>query len=325
MKFWRYFLVVSFWWIFWGSTVFGNAGFFDVEKNVRQSLVDSNYRGEYTETVFRFGRRQETNYFFTSYNKKLIYQVLNPSWQHGELVLSDRKKIVYYLPAQNKALKVNWIGNQQKFHLKFWEPWLKWINKSEGQILLNGRETLIFSGKRRNKTFKLWINKKNYLPLAIEIYHNSLLVRSIRTINLEEIDFVDTERLIPATVRWYQNELKFWQEVSLYRIQTGVSFKIKQPKYLPMGYKFLEAQLQELSLASVVQLIYTKPNGERLNLFERETLSNKQQPHSEQWKKITIVTGRTLSVHQWKQDGISLTLLGELPMSEMEKIAKSVP
>ncbi len=325
IKFWRYFFLINLIFIFGTMDIFANNQFYTLEKNVGQALRNSNYSGEYIDTTFRFGRRQEVNYQFSSDGKNQLYQVIIPYWRRGELIFNDQKQIIYYLPDQNSALKVKAKGNLIKYNFKIWDQWLKWITKSEGQTVLLGRETLVFSGKRRVRTFKLWVDKKTYLPLAIKIYHNSLLVRSITATHLEEKNtLINIKELIPDKVSWYQNEIKFWQKLSIPRIQKGIGFEIQQPQYLPAGYYFLEAKIQELSVATVVQLTYTNNHGEKFEIFERAVYSNQKQPNASQWKKITVTSGKKINLCQRIRGEIVLTLMGELSLTELKKVAASM-
>ena len=251
----------------------GEAPVATIKENVKAALINNDYYGEYTVTSFRFGRRQEVTYRIWAKDNYLVKQVQSPSWQRGELDIKSDKFNYYYIPSQNSGLKQERNLSRAEVRLEQWRNSLDRIDRVEESANLNGRTALVLSGESKGLRFKLWVARDTFLPLAVEYYRNNLLLRSMRFSLLNEFkQSFNPLGMLGENVRWFNDRRQFWQAVSIPRVQAAVNFKILQPTYLPEGYSFRWANIEELASATVAHLVYEGPNRQRISLFEREKL-----------------------------------------------------
>jgi len=296
-----------------------------IKQKIRQALLKSEYYGEYTEIDFKFGRRQEITYRVWAGEGFLAREVQSPAWQHGEIALIADKYYYYYIPAQNCGLKI--MKNAAKHPLQlpgWWRGTDELITLQTGgdEVLLN-RQCLVLQGVKDHISFKLWVSKDHYFPLAMEAYQDELLVKSIRFNQLDELpaDF-NPYSLLTGVNKWYDDEDVFWQTVSIPRLKRGVNFPILQPAYLPEGFTFKTAAIEELSLATVVHLVCESPDKQVISIFERG-VSDSQRWGLEALKNIIARNGLPAFAYLWKNQ-VQIVVIGPLAQAELKKVAVSV-
>lgn len=294
-----------------------------VKERIKQAILNNDYYTEYTETAFRFGRRREVMGRMWVKDDLVIRQIRGPLWQWGETAIQTATNYYYYIPGQKSCLKVDRQVSGHKNRLRDWDFWINKISKIEATSSRYGRTVQIVSGNEDNTYFKLSVDQVSFLPVALEYYRDQLLLKTVVFQKLEGLpknfDFHD---LLPAgDITWYDDEVLFWQTVSLPRVQNGVNFTILQPSYLPEGFIFKKAVLEELSSATVVHLIYEGDDKQILSVFEREKLSDNQRlemvtpkMHQSQYK---------ISSYQWAEKQVHLAIIGPVSPEEIKKMVHS--
>ena len=295
-----------------------------LKEKINQALFKSEYYGEYTDTDFRFGRRQEITYRVWAGAGYFAREVISPSWQRGEITVVDGKNYYYYIPAQNDALKIAKTAIKHQLRIPdWWRNSYPIISQLESRKTILNHECLVLSGERNFISFKVWVTKDSFFPLAMEAYKNGLLAKSIHFSEFSELptDF-NPRDLFPNGIKWYDDEVTFWQITSIPRAKDGVNFSILQPSYLPEGFIFRMATIEELSIATVVHLVYEGPNKQVLSIFERG-VTDKQKMNLEALKRVTTKNGLSAFAFQWNQGQVELVIVGTLPREELKKIATS--
>jgi hypothetical protein len=295
-----------------------------LKQQARNALVTGNVYGEYVEAFFQYGRRNETMYRIWVNKDTLAKQIVSPSWQSGETSIVTRQYYVYYIPDQKSGLKLSAANNPE--YQNRWREWRGWLDKIErvdGKTAFHGREVRVCSGPLPEGELKLFFDLNTLFPLGVEVYHKGIKVREIFCRKLDPFE-LRTEPLpsLPEKIHWYHDKERFWQTVSLPRVQAGVNFPIVQPKYLPAGYVFKKADIKELASATVVHLVFEDPKKQVISLFEREKTSEKQKLDLEKLKK-PIKSGSPLYACQWFEKRIHLALIGSVSREEMRKVMAS--
>lgn len=296
-----------------------------IKQKIRQALLNSEYYGEYTETDFKFSRRQEVTYRVWAGDGFLAREVQSPAWQHGEIALIADQYYYYCIPDQNCGLKIMKKVAKHPILLPGW--WrgtdeLITLQAGSDAVLLN-RQCLVFQGVKDHTSFKLWVSQDHYFPLAMEAYHDELLVKSIRFNQLDELPAnFNPLNLLPGVIKWYDDEDLFWQTVSIPRLKRGVNFPILQPAYLPDGFTFKTAAIEELSLATVVHLVCESPDKQVISIFERG-VSDRQKWGLEALKQVIARNGLPAFAYLWKNQ-VQIVVIGPLAQEELKKVAVSV-
>ncbi len=294
-----------------------------IRAKFREAINNRNYYGEYTEITFRFGRRQEVSYRVWAWKRALLKQTQSPQWLRGEITYETENLSLFYIPALNSGLRLEHSKSDNKKTLSEWRNWIDRVTFAEGETTIAGRPVFNLSGAEKDLRYRLSIDKEAFYPVAYEIYRKEFLIKSFHFHRFEKIapDF-DPIASFPANVKWYENGTRFWQENSIPRSQQGVNFPIEMPAYLPEGYVFMKATIEELSLATAVHLVFEGPEGRKLSVFEREKLSEHQRFTLNQFQEYTKA-GQTFLVHQWFDNQIHYVLVGSVPLDELKKIAAS--
>lgn len=292
-----------------------------VKTQLQEALLKKSFYGEYTESVFRFGRRSDRTFRIWSHKDGVAWQVVSPAWQQGEVSLLTPNTYKYYIPALQTGLRISPAKMPLRTPWWDWEPYIKRLEADEGKATFNGKEMEVYSGRYSHRTFRIWVDPQTHFPWALQVF--------VKQIKLKEASFIQVEALapgfkiqtlIPENLKWVEDEAQFWQNVSIPRVGKAVNFKVLRPSYLPEGYRFKKADIRELPSATVVHLIYQGPHHNIISLFEREKLSEKQTLELKSFKKH----GKPLEIRQWFQDGVHLALIGSVSREEMEKIKSSV-
>lgn len=295
-----------------------------VRAKVRTAISKLDFYGECVSTSFRFGRRSEVTYQIWGKGGWLVRKTMSPSWQMGEVIIETERNYTYYVPSQNAGLKTEKEKTIQEIRLHDWKNYIDNFSRVENGNVL-GKEALVLTGEHRGSTFKLMVAKDNYFPLALEISRDNLLVRSLRFTRVEfRLAGFTTSGMIPGKIKWYNDETKFWQDISIPRIQPAVSFSILKPAYLPPGFSFRRASIEELSSATVAHLIFSGPDRNMIVLFEREKLSENQRLNLDPYKDMGEKIGRTVNIHQWFEKQVHLAIMGTVSMDELKRVANSI-
>lgn len=304
-------------------TTFASMKVEPIKERIKQAIFPDCYV-EYTETTFRFGRRREVMGRLWMTQNLLIRQIQGPLWQWGETTIQTEKDYYYYIPGQTSCLKVHRKASDAKNRLQDWNFWINNITKVEAVSSRYGRTVQIVSGKTGNTSFKLAVDRESFLPVALEHYRNQRLVKTVVYQKIEALaNNFDFQQLFPKgdNMTWYDNETLFWRTVSLPRVQNGVNFTILQPSYLPEGFEFKKAVLEELTSATVVHLIYEDAAKQILSVFEREKVSDSQ--------RLELVAPKLrqnkakISSYQWENKQVHLAIIGPVAPNEIKKMAHS--
>lgn len=292
-----------------------------VKKQLQEALLKKSFYGEYTESSFRFGRRQEQLFRIWSLREGVVWEVISPAWRQGEVCLLTRETYKYYIPGLKTGLKVS--PAQIPSHTLWWdwEPYIQHLEAYEGKSLFNGKELEVYTGNYHHRTFKIWVEPQARFPWALEIFRKQVKQKEASFLKVEApAPGFAFQKLFPENAKWYGDETQFWQNVSLPRVRKAVNFNILRPTYLPEGYVFKKADIRELSSATVVHLVYMGAHRNVISLFEREKLSEKQTIELKRFSRH----GRRVEIRQWFQDGVHLALIGSVSREEAEKIMASV-
>ncbi len=90
--------------------------------------------------------------------------------------------------------------------------------------------------------------------------------------------------------------------------------QLRQPAYLPKGYKRVAISYMSVQGHCCVHLQFSN-GANSISLFER---------HDPRESGPIVVKGKVTPALTWAHDGIVFTVMGDLPESELQKIAKSV-
>jgi hypothetical protein len=292
---------------------------------IRNVLMTRDFNGEYIQTIFQFGRRQESSYQIWVKGMTRLRQTQSPAWQRGEVVSENERGYIYYVPVLNAGLKEEKSRSAEEVRLADWKDWVDNLQKFEEQTANYAQQPAqLFTGKYKDISYKLWVLRDNYLPVALEASRNRLIIRTIRFTQLSPYNSaLNPNSFIRGNVKWFTDEMLFWKTISIPRIRPGVSFTILQPAYLPAGYVFRRATIEELSSATVAHLLYEGPNHTFISLFEREKLSDKQRYDLESLKE-ELPDGKVIQTYQWITGPVHLALLGPVSLDELKKIAASM-
>ena len=301
--------------------VFGESNLAQLKERVLDTLNKGNYWAEYTQTNFRFGRRQETTTQVWVKDHILLYKIESPLWQRGEVTLETENRSFFYIPTLNTGLKLEYSGGKTKRPVPEWQSWLDKVNQLDGETNQSGRAVWSLSGSSDNNSYRVYIDKELSFPVGFDSYRRGILTQSFRFQQVKKLpNSFNPDTFFPENVKWQENESKFWQTVSIPRVQLGVNFPIGQPSYLPDGYRFVKASIEELSQATVVHLLYENGVHQKISIFERERLSDKQRFSFEEFVKA----GQAVYVYQFFYNQVSCALVGGVSVDELKKIAASI-
>jgi outer membrane lipoprotein-sorting protein len=186
-----------------------------------------------------------------------------------------------------------------------------------------------YTGER---AMRLWLDAQTHVVLAKEAYHSdgSLSWRTrfddIRYTNdIPEAIFVSTVPAGYATIRGRS----YKEPQALPSAIPDAGFKPITPKYLPDGFSLVGSDVSEVRNVRNLHLIYS--DGVRtLSLFENATnrLANfgalkVQTTNFDNHDAKYVRDGPTMLL-VWREEGLSFTLVGDLELKELVRIAISV-
>jgi outer membrane lipoprotein-sorting protein len=303
------------------APVYGELNLAQIKERVLETLNKGNYTVQYTETSFRFGRRQESASQVWVKERSLLRRMESPFWQRGEVTLENDNRFLFFIPNLNVGLKLDHQSGKNKKPLPEWKNWLDKVTQFDGETVLTGRPVFSLSGVSDKNSFRIYIDKEYNFPIGFDLNRRGILIQSLRFQQFKKLPAsFNLESFFPENVKWYENETKFWQAISIPRVQMGVNFPIGQPAYVPEGYQFLRASIEELSQATVVHLLYENSNRQRISIFEREKLSDRQRFSFEEF----IRAGQTVYVYQFFSNQVNYAIIGAVPVEELKKIAASI-
>lgn len=154
---------------------------------------------------------------------------------------------------------------------------------------------------------RLWIDSNYYLVMRsqAEDRHGAVL-NSSKYIN---IDFNPKD--IPASAFVVHGRVRTCPK------QASVRFQVLLPKYLPSGYRLNATSTITVNGVSCSHMQFF--NGSNvISLFQREAKSRQGNVPASVKSKVTKVL-------TWSRNGMSFTLIGDVPSLELKKIADSIP
>lgn len=158
--------------------------------------------------------------------------------------------------------------------------------------------------KRRGEIVRnIWVDKYSYLTLKTEtstLKGRKLSTSSFANIQINPKDISPTAFLVTGRVKTAGRAPR-------------VDFRIQKPSYVPKGYRLIGLSSMNANRHRCAHLQYS--NGVNLiSIFERKAGDASSAPRLP--KKLT-------NMMSWTNNGVLLTLIGELPRGELRKIADS--
>ena len=171
-----------------------------------------------------------------------------------------------------------------------------------------GREAYVLQAVPKSHgahTHRVWVDREYYLVLGTQIETDSgAVLRSSRYLSLQ-INPGDIDR------RLFRVEGKIKPTA---RPAADPGFRVMKPSYLPKGYRLEATECLSINGCSCVHSRFT--NGvNTVSIFQHKATS--QTPSAS-------VDCRVTNSLTWTRGGMRLTIMGDLPRPELQKIADSV-
>jgi len=302
---------------------------YSFDSGIRANLEGIKESKIYTSTqIYTFVTRevyQEPDFMYIEY--------INPPRVRGRILIDDGKRRIEYIPTTGKirvtpSFFSSQIKEKRERNLKVLLKNFEISQLYEEQILGRPVYTISLSPKGiSTPLLKIWIDKKTYFTLRKEKYN--LNGEPISLFYYKKIQF---NKYFPRK-RFYQ-ELPslpqnpethpFQTYYSLEEIKRKINFSLSLPEYFPRSYVFQEAEL--MGDRKTVKLIYT--NGiDIVVLFQRPRIDVAMRYHRElmfRGMKMRFREGIYGNTLVWSSSGKTFVLIGELPLDEMLKIARSM-
>ncbi|MCL6519649.1 MAG: MucB/RseB C-terminal domain-containing protein [Armatimonadetes bacterium] len=252
-----------------------------------------------------------------------------PNQLAGEIMIDDGKVLIRFIP-RNKTAKT------QPSRLNFLKLRTIEANRAleRGQIQVElvrrdkiaGRNAYVLEVKPRAKragpTRKFWVDTEKWVKLKTEDIAPDGTV--VSTSYYTRIDFTSVPpekfRFKPPPGVRVERGPERMQIMSIEKAQRIVDFQIREPKYLPKGFKLLGATVVPFRHGKVVGLRYSD-GVSSFSLFQapRRMLDPR---FPKQLQKDPLRAGR--GVYAWKLGELNFTLIGSIPADEIRRIADSI-
>jgi negative regulator of sigma E activity len=176
--------------------------------------------------------------------------------------------------------------------------------------------------RSRGQTRKFWVDAEKWIKLKTEDIGPDGAVASMSYFT--RIDFVDSipnEKFHIEPPPGVRVERETGPALlPLEKAQQAVRFRILKPSYVPSGYKLAGTSLFPFREGKVVALRYTD-GVTSFSLFQApgRMLDRK---FLERLHDGPVRPGR--GIYSWREDGLNLTIVGQLPEDQMRKVAASV-
>jgi outer membrane lipoprotein-sorting protein len=264
------------------------------------------YRGMKLATFYFAGER-------TSAKFKVVHLVPGknrteyycPEALSGMVVIQDGSKLWKYCPKRDE-----WEESACRFNLSLDAIHQETLENYELQLVgtdkVAGRTTYVIRAiprSRLDSARRVWIDKDCYLIMRsqVESPHGEVVNSSNFT----------TIEINPKDISQSAFEVK--GKIKPARKSGDPRFGIVKPTYLPKGYKLVG--VSSLSAGGCCSAHLQFSNGaSMISLFQRKALKDSQPTH---------VRSKVTNVLTWAKNGVMFTLMGDVPFSELHKIAKS--
>ncbi len=269
---------------------------------------------------------QKPNFIYVEY--------LDPPQIKGRIIIDDGEKRIEYLPGIKKKIRAlpslnhPQVKEKKERALKIMLTNFNISEIFEGKILERQVYVISLYPKDSISLFlKLWIDKKTHLILRREKYNSEgKLISSSHYIKINfnkhfsKEKFYDQLPRIPSIIEKSPSSSCY----TLQEIKARANFPIYLPGYLPPGYIFQEGEV--IVKKKAVKLSYT--NGlEVIAFFQRPSINITMGPHKQmRFDNVRIrfkegPYGKTLV---WNRKRKTFVLMGEVPLEELIKIARSI-
>jgi len=175
-----------------------------------------------------------------------------------------------------------------------------------GSARVAGRDTYVISAVPKNgkePSRRIWVDKECFVVLRIEaVSREKVLLSSsgFTAIEVNPSDISPNVFTVPGKVKSFPTP-------------EGLDFRVLRPTYLPAGYRMVGLTKETANGHHCAHLQYS--NGVyTMSLFERRCRGESVIPR---------VPDKLTTILSWTKDGTLLTLVGEPPRAELEKVAKS--
>ncbi|MCL4425145.1 MAG: hypothetical protein M1299_07745 [Firmicutes bacterium] len=278
-------------------------------------------------------------------------EVLSPAEARGQLSLFDGKTFWFYNEREKVATvlenqKARGLLPGQEYLMDSLQEEVLTGSKSEyqGETVLEGKPAYLFklpglgdsneggkaaplSGSFR----KIWISRDSGLPLHLEGYQSQgALVFTVNYSQLRVNQGLSSDLFTfrpPPGVRVIEGELGT-ELITLEEARKLASFSLLFPSYLPAGFRQTEVGRTGSAEGLTIILFYDK-EGSSLSLSQRKLVGEFTPiPGARrviyEGLELSILEGEGFVLLNWVSRGIDLSLMGNLPVLEMIKIALSV-
>ena len=275
---------------------------------------------------------------------------IQPAEMAGSVTVSDGETVWIYNSQQNTVMVMELSEISEQNDLDYLQFIGTMMNESdfslEGIEKVDGRTTYVINMSPKNESddlgmlgdMKVWVDKETWMPLKMKMKDAdgnpmySLEYRNFQIntgISDDEFQFEIPEGAEVQTLN--MDELLMPQAMTLEQAQEEATFNILVPSYLPDGYEFEDATMNQ-GFVETVSLTYL--NGdERLGISETVFEDEPQTPlimDSAEVVSINDVEGKLVTIYddnkmlQWEIGNIKLTLSGSLDKEELIQIAESM-
>lgn len=260
----------------------------------------------------------------------LRVEVLSPGPRKGEVLVRNGDMQWHYRPRLEKTVVQQPIASGENLTPRKLAPQVERLRKNftaeyVGTEKVAGRETAVIAIKPNNPdlpTRKIWVDTEKFVALKHEQRApDGTLIQSVEfeTINFSpEFDKATFEFTPPPDAKVVHAE---WNVVpNMKALQTNAPFTPGVPLYRPKGFQLKNAAIRKVKAAEPPEIWLRFSDGlNDFSLFQKRlpfnALSFPVKPRPLQGPRGGLV---------WTKDGYLFTLVGELPASELHRIAQSV-
>ncbi len=257
--------------------------------------------------------------------KGMRMEYLSPQRLKGEVIADNGKVIMHYIPSR-KVVRTHpsRLAMQRQRLMQMSRGNLK--AKLVGSDRIAGRSAYVIEVspvRSRVLTRKFWVDTATWVKLKTEDIGPNGAV--ISTSYFKKIKYVPS---IPASmfkvnppdgVRVKRGPASASRLLSLEQAQDKAGFRVLSPSYLPPGFRFAGATVTRFRGDNMVAVRYT----DGMTSFSiMQVPDNALKPRFQ--RRLRGGPERTGAGYSWKQNGISLTIIGRIPYNQITNIADSV-
>jgi negative regulator of sigma E activity len=270
------------------------------------------------------------------FEKKVIISLDNSKPQR--IILKDKENLWEYIPSQKKVIKMAADPAEERIYTLLKNISLIKENYSTSTvdgIAIAGRDSTLIEfipkNNEKRSRYKIWVDKETGLALRTEIYNpeNRLTLLSFfskidYTIPPAEENFV---LMVPKNTSL--KAVKTRENMELVSLDSLVDFTTLLPKYLPKGFVIAGGRVKSYQTSKELHIHYSDGLS-GISLFENSSGKFYTQKHKPvKTVDINDVKGNfyqvgNIRILEWKKNGITLALVGEIAEDEFLKIARSI-